>query len=273
MARLRYVKTPEEIKARFEGGAEGGAEFLKSSVRSLRIQYETDPALHAAVIPRPLEPAARPEMHVTLSHVAIHITPTFTFEIGSAIFGAGAVYGGVPGTYLITMPMTTEAAVVGGRETYGEPKKIADIPFEKEGEGEGAKVRCSVSRMGIRTIEGSGTLGKTLGPRAFVEHAFCIKAFPSCEKGKAFDTDPLLVRLEWRHDQTAVHAIEGGSLTLTDSPFDPVADLPVRRITRMEYEEGTTQSNGTVLRSLPAEWVLPFLHGRYDEMGVVGLEV
>jgi hypothetical protein len=41
----------------------------------------------------------------------------------------------------------------------------------------------------------------------------------------------------------------------------------------MEYEEGTTQSNGTVLRPLPADWVLPFLHGRYDEMGVVGLEV
>ena len=36
-------------------------------------------------------------------------------------------YDGVEGTYQITMPMTTEAAVVGGRETYGEPKKLAQI--------------------------------------------------------------------------------------------------------------------------------------------------
>jgi len=265
MAHLRYVKTAEEVKA----SREGGAEFLESTVRSIRIVYETDPALHAAAIPQPLEPAERPEMSVTLSHVAMKITPEFTFEIGSAVFGARARYDGEEGTYLITMPMTTEAAVVGGRETFGEPKKIAEIPFSRDGE----RVSCSVTRMGIPYIQAEGTLGAAGQPRQFTEHAWCIKAFPSCQQGVDFDADPLLVRLDWRHDHRAVQRIDGGSLTLTDSPFDPVADLPVRRITCMEYEEGTTQSNGTVLRPLPADWVLPFLHGRYDEMGVVGVEV
>jgi acetoacetate decarboxylase len=47
----------------------------------------------------------------------------------------------------------------------------------------------------------------------------------------------------------------------------------VRRIVRMEYEEGTTQSNGSVLRALPAEWLLPFLHQRYDDPQAEGIEI
>ena len=63
------------------------------------------------------------------------------------------------------------------------------------------------------------------------------------------------------------------SALLRDSPFDPVADLPVKRIVRMEYEEGSTESNGRVLRTIPGDWLLPFLHGRYDQPGVQGIEI
>ena len=48
----------------------------------------------------------------------------------------------VEGVNLITMPMTTEQAVVPGRETYGEAKKIAQIELSKDGD----RVRASVSR-------------------------------------------------------------------------------------------------------------------------------
>jgi hypothetical protein len=41
----------------------------------------------------------------------------------------------------------------------------------------------------------------------------------------------------------------------------------------MEYEEGSTESSGTLLRNLDEEWVLPILHGRNDEPGVEGHEV
>ena len=42
---------------------------------------------------------------------------------------------------------------------------------------------------------------------------------------------------------------------------------------RWKYEEGTTESNGTVLRSVPAEWLLPFLHQRYDDPTAQGVEI
>jgi len=264
MSRVRYVKTLEEVKQ----SADANPEFMESTVRSIRCVYETDPEIAAAVIPKPLEPAADPEVCVTFSHVAMHISPELSIEIGSTIFGVRATYGSDPGIYLITMPMTTEQAVVPGRETYGEPKKIAQIDFERDGN----QVQAAVERMGLTYLSAQGTLGRSLGAREFVEHAYCYKAFPSCEKGKSFDQDPLLVRLEWKHQHREAWELDG-TVTLGESPFDPVADLPVRRLVRLEYEEGNTESNGKVLRPVPGEWLLPILHQRYDDPAARGIEV
>ena len=264
MAKLRYVKTLDQVRA----SADANPEFLQSTIRSLRAVYETDPALVAAVIPPPLKATDKPEVCVTCTHVAMHISPELTIEIGSCIFGVRSFYDGVEGIYLITMPMTTEQAVVPGRETFGEPKKIAQIDFQQEGD----TASCTVSRMGIPYIEVRGTLGKSLGPREFTEHAYCFKAFPSCEKDKDFDNDPHLVRLEWKHQHTKVNEVDG-EVILRESPFDPVADLPVGRLVTLEYEEGTTQSNGKVLCSVSGESFLPFLHQRYDDPAVQGIEV
>ena len=264
MARVRWVKSLEQVKR----AAESNPEFLPSTVRSIRCVYETDQAIAAAVVPRPLVPAARPEVCVTFSHVAMELGPGVTFEIGSAIFGVRASYDGMEGIWLLTMPMTAEQAVIPGRETYGEPKKIAAIEFTAEGE----RVAARVTRMGVSYLEVEGTLGASLGPRRFTEHGYCVKALPSCERGKGFDQEPLLVRLDWEHEHERVQRVEG-ALTLRESAFDPVADLPVRRIVRLEYEVGRTQSNGRVLRPIPGEWLLPFLHQRYDDPGAEGIEV
>lgn len=265
MAKLRYVKTAEQIaKAR-----QNNAEFLESTVRSLRYVYETDPAIAKALVPQPLTADPAGLICVTFSHVAIHISPEFTFEIGSAIFGVKASYDGTDGIYLVTMPMTTEQAVVPGRETFGEPKKIAAIDFNRKGD----LVSSDVVRMGITYLEGKGRIGAALGPREFKEYGFCYKALPACEKTRAFDGDPLLVRLEWRHKHTGAWKLEDAELNLFDSPFDPVADVPVRRIVTAEYEEGSAESNGRVLRSIPGEWLEPFLHQRYDDMSGDGIEI
>jgi acetoacetate decarboxylase len=274
MARVRWVKSLEQVKR----DGERSPEFLSSRVRSIRVVYETDPAAAAAVAPKPLRPADRPEVCVTFSHVAMQLAPELVIEIGSAIFGVRVrdeAHAGGEGIWLLTMPMTTEQAVIGGRETYGEPKKIAAIDFSLPGPGEvrtGAQVAATVTRLGIPYLAVRGRLEESLGPREMVEHGFCVKALPACEPGRGLDGEPLLVRLEWRHRHERVHRV-AGELVLRESPFDPVADLPVRRVVRMEYEEGATESNGRVLRALPAEWVLPILHQRYDDPRTEGIEV
>jgi acetoacetate decarboxylase len=265
MAKVRYVKTLDQVKAAWESNPE----FTRSRVCSIRCEYETEPAIAAAVVPKPLETTERSRVCVTFSHVAIEITPEFTLEIGSAIFGVKASYDGEEGIYLITMPMSSEQAVIGGRETYGEPKKIAQIELGKD---DGA-VSATVARMGMTYLSARGTIGEKLGPRDFTEVAWCFKAWPSCDEGKVLDADPLLVRLEWRQQHTGAWRVDGGELTLGQSPLDPVADLPVKRLVRCEYEEGTTQSNGRVLRAVPGEWLLPFLHQRYDDTSGDGIEI
>ena len=264
MARLRYAKTLAQVAK----AAEGNPEFLQSRVRSIRVVYETDPRIAAAVLPKPLEPAARPEVGVTFSHVAMQIRPDFTFEIGSTVFGVRARYEGVEGLYPLTMPMTAEAAVVAGRETYGEPKKLAEIRFTRDGDD----VSAEVTRHGMTYLSVRGKLAGALPPREFTEHAYCFKALPSCEKGRAFDGDPLLVRLEWHHKHDLVAKVDG-TLTLGDSMVDPVSDVTLRRLVSIEYEEGTSRSGGRVLRSVPGEWLLPFLHQRFDDISGDGVDL
>jgi acetoacetate decarboxylase len=256
MGKIRYVKNADDLKL----AAQFNPEFLPSSLRQIRAIYETDPDIVAAVLPPPLTPARRPEVGVTVSEVAVHLAPDFDVSIGAAIFGVRAVYDGVEGLYMITMPMTTEGAVVGGRETFGEPKKLAEIAFDW-----GDVASGTVTRHGVPYIEVKGTLGKALGPREFTEYAYCFKCLPALDRAKAFEFDPLLVRLEWHH--TVHHTREmDGEVILRESMMDPVADLPVRRMVSMTYEEGSTRSGGKVLCSVPGAALLPFVHQRYDDI-------
>lgn len=257
MAKTRYVKSPEELRT----AAKFNPEFLPSSMRQIRALYETDREVIAALLPPPLKPAAVAHIGVTISQVSMHLGPGFDIEIGAGVFGAAAVYDGVEALYMITMPMTTEGAVVGGRETYGEPKKLADIDFRKDGE----TVSASVTRHGITYLELTGRVRESLGPRQLTQHAYCFKCLPALDRAKGLEFDPLLVRLEWRNRLEKVERLDG-DVILRESPMDPVVDLPVRRIIAMTYEEGSSHSNGTVLCSVPAAGFLPYLHQRYDDI-------
>ena len=61
MARLRYVKTLEQVKQ----AQEQNPEFMKSDMRQIRVEYETDPEIYRALVQRPFEPVERPPEDVT----------------------------------------------------------------------------------------------------------------------------------------------------------------------------------------------------------------
>lgn len=262
MARLRYVKNAEELAAAERPQA------YESHIKSLRGLYETDPGIPEALLPAPLVAAPQPLVEVAFSEVSIQVQPGFNIDIGSMIFGVRATYEGVEGTYLITMVMTAEGAVVQGRERYGEPKKLGEVTLKRDGD----QVSASVSRQGMTYIEASGTLGADQGAREYTQHCYCFKVLPSCEPGKDFDVDPLLTRLKWEQSHEFVHAVDG-KVTLEDSMLDPVADLPIRKLVSLEYDEGTALSSGEVLGPVPGDNLKAFLHQRYDDPFTVGIEV
>jgi hypothetical protein len=57
---------------------------------------------------------------------------------------------------------------------------------------------------------------------------------------------------------------------LRESPFDPVADLPVRRLVGITTAERLSIQRGEIHSRVPGEWLLPFVHQRYDNLSPVG---
>jgi acetoacetate decarboxylase len=163
------------------------------------------------------------------------------------------------------MPMTTEQAVVGGRETFGEPKKLGDVSLERDGD----RVRGAFTRMGVTFVEIEGRVAseapKTPDRR---RTSFYFKFLPAPD-GKGFDAEPSLVYCHRDETTRRVELVEG-EVRLAESRFDPVVDLPVRRLRSVELAERSSVQRGEIHCSVPGEWLRPFVHQRYDDLSVTG---
>jgi acetoacetate decarboxylase len=61
-------------------------------------------------------------------------------------------------------------------------------------------------------------------------------------------------------------------VVLGESRFDPVADLPVRSLRSIVLAERQSLQRGEIHGTVPAEWVRPYAHQRYDDLSPVGEE-
>jgi acetoacetate decarboxylase len=258
MARIRYgARSLDELRNR-----EVEATSVKTWATTLVAIYETDPEVVAAVLPPPLTPLAEPLVRVTIATVDV--------GRGYPIFGAGTVavlcrHEDVEGDYALIMPMTTEQSVVGGRETFGEPKKLATIDVSVNGD----KINGSYERMGVRFLEVDGRVTGDLEPTPDrTRTSFYIKFLPAVG-GKGFDGEPQLVYCRREETTRSLKRVEG-DIILRESRFDPVADLPVRNIRSIELAERSSIQTGEVVTAVPADWVTPFVHQRYDDLSPVG---
>jgi acetoacetate decarboxylase len=183
---------------------------------------------------------------------------------GAGWFGVRARHGSVEGEYALFMPMSTEQATIGGRETYGEPKKIGSVEIDVDGDA----VTARFGRMGFPLAEVTGSLGAgvDIAPRDKVD--FYFKCSPSPD-GKGFDTEPALVHCH-RHEEARDGRVIDGALRLFESPLDPIVDIPIGRIVSMQFAKVTTVQHGEVVERVPADWLLPYVHQRYDDLSVLG---
>lgn len=258
MTRIRYgARSDDQLHNR-----ELEATSVVTWATTLVAIYETDPELVAAVLPPPLEPADEPLVRVTIATVDV--------GRGYPVFGAGAVavaarHEGTTGDYALVMPMTTEQAVVGGRETLGEPKKLAQVTLEREGD----RVRGAFTRMGTTFVEVDGrvTGAEPLTPERR-RTSFYFKFLLSPD-GKGFDAEPSLVYCHRDETTRTLEAVDG-EVRLRESRFDPVADLVVRRLRAIELAERSSLQRGEIHSTVPAEWLRPYVHQRYDDLSVNG---
>lgn len=281
MARVRYARSLRDLEA--ADGARRTAD--EGGVRLVRCRYETDPEAVAAVVPRPLEAAPACEVEVLLGAPLAGEASTAGAPLAGeastagaslegetpaagALIGVRVDYDGAAGLMPLVVPCADPAAVVAGRERFGEPRKRADVDVRVSGED----VSAEIARRGVSFLRLSGRFDGALAPAEWSGASFSFKAFPAADPGKSFDHDPQLVRSDWRFVSRSARRLAGG-LELWDSPFDPIADLPVRRLVGLEYAEGRWTRAARVLRPVPGDWLRPFLHQRDDAPGTEGVDV
>lgn len=252
MARVRY-------------GARTEAEIAATRTVSSRLPdiwstglvavWESDPDAVAAVLPPPLKPTGRPLVRVGISRVDLAGHP-----LGAGSVAVAAEHGGVAGWYPLVMPMTHERALTGGREVFGEPKKLGEVTVERDG----LVVRGALARHGIAFVEVRGAVSGALplpGPTRKTD--FCFKFLPAVD-GTGLDGDPVLVHCV---REEKVRRLEGvtGDVVLRESMYDPVADLPVHRLVEITLGEKTSAQWGRVVERVSPQALLPYVHQRYDD--------
>lgn len=252
---VRYGPRPPEARVDHEIDATKAP----IATEAVTVTYLTDPDIVAAVLPKPLEPAAEPLVRIQLQRVQIEGRPPF----GSAVFSVTARHGDLAGDYPLFMPQSTEQSVTGGRETFGEPKKLADIAVDRDGDS----VSASVVRLGYPLITVTGGIsGPTELPPDQMNTEFYFKFLRAPDGGGI--TDPHLVYGEYHRHYELLENIDG-TLELGESPLDPVADIVVREIKSITWCRRRTVQVGRIAERVPQDWLLPYVHQRYDDVALL----
>ena len=254
---VRYGARPVEAVRNRELEATGRQVWSDS----LEAVYLTDAEVVAAVLPPPLEPGPEPLVRLNISTVSMPGGHVF----GAGWFGVQARHGDLLGEYPLLMPMSTEQATVGGRETFGEPKKIAQITADRNGDS----VYGVISRMGFTVAEIRGTVVGEREPTIGLKIDFYFKLLPSPEGPGMLDGDPFIVHSHKHTTERKVELVDG-EVTLGDSPLDPVSDLPVREVRSIILAQRATVVDARTVGTVPAADLIPFVHQRYDDLSVLG---
>lgn len=264
MVQIRYAKSLRDL----ERTSSEKEDSIDADLRQLRIVYETDSEAAQVVVPRPLEATAEPRIHVSMGHVRHGQLDEAATDMSYAMVGVAVQYDGREAIYPVMSAMTSDAAVTRSRERFGLPSKWARVRFDANTR----VVSGGVERRGVEFLRTRAEVIEEIRGRDEIEEIYAFKALAGCLPSKGFDQDPQLVRLEVQHRFHSVRRLDG-TLELAESPFDPVVDLPVRRLAEFEFSEGTCRVRGRVLRPVPGDWLLPFLHQRHDDPGIEGADV
>ncbi|NUQ96051.1 MAG: acetoacetate decarboxylase family protein [Streptomyces sp.] len=252
MARVRYGARTEAEMAAARTAVAKLPDIWSTGAVAL---WETDPDALAAVLPPPLKPTGRPLVRVNISRVDLSGHP-----LGAGSFAVAAAHAGVDGWYPLVMPMTQERALTGGREVFGEPKKLGEVTVEREG----LVVHASLARHGIAFVEVRGAVSGPLPlPEPSRKTDFYFKFLPAVD-GWGFDGDPVLVHC-LRNEKVRRLERVTGEVVLRESMYDPVADLPVLRLVDITIGEKTSDQRGKVVERVSAQALLPYIHQRYDD--------
>jgi acetoacetate decarboxylase len=236
---MLYSLSKQEAKTIL--GADLDGKF--AGAKMLFAAYLTDSDIVAKILPRPLKPAAEP---LVLAYIADFPKTNFGCSYREGAILLRAVHRGKTGYYCIFMPVDDEMAMIYGRELYGYPKKMGNIRLENTPTGiigtagrkgvELLRIELEPNR-GMETNEVEQVLGQSdrrEGKAGWDFAMYLFKHFLSPD-GKGFDYIPRFVRQIVRFNPREDLVTGKGKITLASSSFDPVGEVPVRKLVSCFY--------------------------------------
>lgn len=175
-----------------------------------------------------------------------------------------ARYKDVTGDFCLAMPMSTDAAIIFGRELYGEPKKQARVQLKSDGD----VVRASVERFGITYMSLEARLTENLpihGPTYTDRFHF---KFMHAANAQGLEFAPILVHVHFtQHVQ--VHRRGSGKVIFKPSHHDPLSEIEVVELRGASYFEGNIHAEARRLATVEAARFMPYAFQNIDDYSAI----
>lgn len=256
---MGFVKTPDEI-ARIEH-ALTHPRFVNGEM--LTVDFLSDPAFVAEVLPPPLEPADTPRVTAMVSRWQSNCVGDFA---AAAIYVA-ARHEGADGDYVLAMWMDGDVPIIYGRDVFGEPKKLASSRLHRRGNNE---FSGTLERNGVRLMQLHAELPTELGPSEGEGVNFNFKARPAAN-GVGLEEDAILTRAVFH--QTVRTGREGtGTVSFGGTVHDPLDEIPVESVVRAGFVECDLIAECRAVATVAADRFLPYHHGRHDDWSALDTE-
>ena len=252
---MGLIWSKDEIKKRVKQ-YENGYELADTKI--VTAMFVTTREAIERVLPPPLEPG---DTLGASAYVAEFHRPNFCPPYNEAAVFVPCKYKGETGSYCLAMPVNNDIAMIGGREIYGYPKKIAEsISVTRTGD----EIHGVCIRRGVPIVEIKGTLTDVLEETVETGPHFLIKSILD-EKGVGARKNPVLMRQQNTANLGKIEIGEG-SLSFGESKYDPLHEIPVSEVMMVSYSENATiiMPPGNAITEIDAEEYSPYQIIKYD---------
>ncbi len=248
-----WVKTPEQIRQIQERLA--APAFLQGKM--IAVSFLTRPEIVREILPPPLEPGSQPLVTVS---VCTFGTSNCVGQFAGGVVDVAARYKGIEANHCLAMPMSTDVAIIFGRELFGEPKKQGRVQLKSDGD----VVRGTVERFGIPYIQLEGRFSENVpinGP-TFTDR-FHFK-FMHAANGNGLEFDPIIVHAHFRNEFTVMKR-GTGKVTLKATPHDALPEIEIVELIGATYSEGDIFAEAKAIGTVSAAKFLPYAFQNIDD--------
>ena len=273
---MKFTLDDEELAKLTERMA--GMRFIFFDAEMAIVFFRTDPDVVKRIIPEPLKPSAEP---FAMAFMAKYPKTNFGSVYNEAALSILVEYEGELGGYCLTMPVTEDMALIGGREIFGFPKKMADeISLERTENGvKGRCVRKGIVLMNLsmsfdeeveanKLAEILSTLtSQELGDKEWEVPSYNFKFFQSPQM-IGLDYKPRLVKqVTTFRPSSRIKLSYNFDLKLGSSDRDPLAEIPFKEPIMGFYGIFTnTMHPGEVVAEVEEEQFIRYAFSKIDFM-------